>query len=441
MTRVRALGGRTFDALHSRDYRLYFTGQVVSLSGTWMQTVAQSWLVIELTGSGALLGAVVAVQFLPLLLLGPLAGAVADRVDKRRFLLVTQSVAGSAALVLGLLVLTGRIELWMVFAAAGVLGVANAFDVPARQALVVELVGPERLPNALALNGLVLSSAKVVGPTLAGVVIGTLGVAACFLVNAASYLACLAALAAMHVRPRPAAGASTGGRRRRVGPRAGGGLTAIWRSPELRTPLLVLAVIGTITYEFQVTLPLLARFTFGAGAEGYALLLAAMSTGAVVGGLVAAATNRGSHRRLGFAGLALGGITLVLAAAPSMRVALVVLPFVGMASALFLAGSNATVQAVVPHALRGRVMALYAMALLGTTPIGGPIAGLLGERFGPRIAIAIGGLAAVVTVAVAWRALERAERTRTTDREQPLAPVVALRTPGDEADVEVRLAG
>ena len=439
MTRVRALGGRTFDALRSRDYRLYFAGQVVSLSGTWMQTVAQSWLVIELTGSGALLGAVVAVQFLPLLLLGPLAGAVADRVDKRRFLLVTQSVAGSAALVLGLLVLTGRIELWMVFAAAGVLGVANAFDVPTRQALVVELVGPERLPNALALNGLVLSSAKVVGPTLAGIVIGTLGVAACFLLNAASYLACLAALVAMHVRPVPADGTARG--RRRSGRRDAGGLAAIWRSPELRTPLVVLAVIGTITYEFQVTLPLLARFTFGAGAEGYALLLAAMSIGAVVGGLVAAATNRGSHRRLGFAGLALGTVTLVLAAAPSMAVALAVLPFVGMASALFLAGSNATVQAVVPHALRGRVMALYAMALLGTTPIGGPIAGLLGERFGPRVAIAIGGLAAVVAVAVAWRALDRAEHGRAADADEPLAPVVALRAPSDAGDVEVRLAG
>lgn len=411
----------------------------MSLSGTWMQTVAQSWLVIELTGSGALLGAVVAVQFLPLLLLGPVAGAVADRVDKRRFLLLTQTVAGTAALVLGLLVLTGGIELWMVFAAAGVLGVANAFDVPARQALVVELVGPERLPNALALNGLVLSSAKVVGPTLAGIVIGTLGVAACFLLNAASYLACLAALVAMHVRPLPADGSGRG-RRRTSGRRDGGGLATIWRAPELRTPLVVLAVIGTITYEFQVTLPLLARFTFGAGAEGYALLLAAMSTGAVVGGLVAAATNRGSHRRLGFAGLALGTVTLLLAAAPSMAVALAVLPFVGMASALFLAGSNATVQAVVPHALRGRVMALYAMALLGTTPIGGPIAGLLGERFGPRAAIAIGGLAAVVTVAVAWRALDRAERGHAADDDEPLAPVVALRPTADD-EVEVRLAG
>ncbi len=440
MTRVRAIGGRTFDALRSRDYRLYFTGQVVSLSGTWMQTVAQSWLVIELTGSGALLGAVVAVQFIPLLLLGPVAGAVADRVDKRRFLLFTQSVAGTAALVLGLLVLTGRVELWMVFAAAGVLGVANAFDVPARQALVVELVGPERLANALALNGLVLSSAKVVGPALAGVVIGTLGVAACFLINATSYLACLAALVAMHVRPATKAAARDDHRATR---RDRSGLAAIWRAPELRTPLLVLAVIGTITYEFQVTLPLLARFTFGTGAEGYAVLLAAMSTGAVVGGLVAAATNRGSHRRLGFAGLALGTVTLALAAAPSMTAALVVLPLVGMASAVFLAGSNATVQAVVPHHLRGRVMALYAMALLGTTPIGGPIAGVLGERLGPRVAIAIGGLAALTTVAVAWRALDRAERRSIGDGPgvERLAPVVALPTPSDEGDVEIRLAG
>ncbi len=421
MTRVRAAGRRTFAALSVRNYRLFFRGQIISVSGTWMQTVAQAWLVLSLTDSGIALGLVTAAQFLPMLLLGPWGGVLADRVDKRRFLVGTQVAAAICAATLGILVVSGVIEVWMVAVVAVLLGVVNALDVPVRQSFVSELVGPDLLPNAVSLSSTVMHAARIVGPAMAGVLIAVWGTGACFLLNAASYGAALVALSMM----RPSELHRTEPR-----PRAAGqlreGLRYVWATPALRTPLLLMATIGTLTYEFGVSLPLLARYTFGTGAGGYSVMLATMSVGAVIGGLVAAATNRASHRRLGLAGAGLGALTLTIALAPTFGAALVVLPLLGAVSVMFITLANATLQLTAAPEMRGRVVALYAVAFLGTTPIGGPVIGAIAEGAGARAALVLGGVVALVATALSWRSLSASEAAGSANVIARSAPVAAL---------------
>lgn len=437
MTRVRAAGRRTFAALSVRNYRLFFRGQIVSVSGTWMQTVAQAWLVLSLTDSGVALGLVTAAQFLPMLLLGPWGGVLADRVDKRRFLVGTQIAAATCAATLGILVVSDVIEVWMVAVIAVALGVVNALDVPVRQSFVSELVGPDLVPNAVSLSSTVMHGARIVGPALAGVLIALWGTGPCFLLNAASYGAALVALARM----RPAEL-----HRSEPRPRAAGqlreGLRYVWATPALRTPLLLMATIGTLTYEFGVSLPLLARYTFGTDAGGYSVMLATMSAGAVIGGLLAAATNRASHRRLGFAAAGLGALTLSIAVAPTFPAALAVLPLLGAVSVMFITLANATLQLTSSPEMRGRVVALYAVAFLGTTPIGGPIIGAIAERAGARAALALGGVVAIVATMASWRSLaasevvaRRAAGVPSTPRTLDVAPRSAVRAvPGSRLE-------
>lgn len=404
MTRVRRVTRETFRALRVRNYRLFFAGQIVSVSGTWMQQVAQAWLVLQLTESGVALGLVTAAQFLPMLLLGPWAGVVADRTDKRRLLLVTQAAAATAATVLGLLVLTGAVQLWMVFALALWLGVANAFDMPTRQAFVFEMVGPHHLSNAIGLNSIVMNAGRLVGPAIGGTLIATVGLATCFLLNAASYGATLTALALMRSREL---------HRAEPAPRRRGqlreGIRYVWSTPSLRTPLLLVAVVGTLTYEFPVSLPLLSSFTFGAGADGYGLLLSAMSIGAVVGGLAVATRLTPSHGLLGRAGIAFGVAVLAASVMPSLGLTALVMPVVGAVSIAFITQANSTLQLSAEPAMRARVIALYGVAFLGSTPVGGPIVGWVAEVAGPRAGLAVGGVAAVLASAVAWRSLRAAE--------------------------------
>lgn len=400
MTRVKRAWRDTFRALESRNYRRFFVGQIISVSGTWMQSVAQAWLVLKLTDSGVALGLVVACQFLPMLLLGPWAGVVADRVDKRRFLVFTQATAAALALALGVLTATGTVQLWMVFLLAAALGTVSAFDMPARQTFVFEMVGPERLTNAVSLNSTVMNTGRLVGPAIGGVLIATVGLGTCFLVNAVSYLAAIIALVGMRpdelLRTEPVSRAK--GQLR-------AGFRYVWSTPALRTPLLLMAVVGTLAYEFQVTLPLLARFTFGVGAAGYGLMASAMSLGAVVGGLGFASRATPSHRRVGLAGLTFGALVVVVALMPTYAATLAVLPFMGAASIAFIALGNSTLQLTATPHMRGRVIALYGVAFLGSTPVGGPIVGWVGEALGPRWALGLGGLAAVVASALAWRSL------------------------------------
>ncbi len=425
MTRIERLSRDTFRALGVRNYRLFFTAQLVSVSGTWMQTVAQAWLVLKLSESGVALGLVTAAQFVPMLVLGPWAGVVADRVDKRRFLMVTQAVAASLALVLGVLTATDTVALWMVFVLAFALGLVTAFDMPARQTFVFEMVGPDRLTNAVSLNSIVMNAGRLVGPALGGVLIGAVGLAACFWLNAASYVAPLLALAAMRpaeLQRRPPAERQAGQLRE--------GLRYAWHHDGLRVPLLLMAVIGTLAYEFQVSLPLLAKFTFGSGAAGYGLLLSAMSLGAIVGGLAFATRATPSHLRLGVAGLVFGALVVVTAVMPSLVATAAVLPAVGAASIAFITLANSTLQLTAAPEMRGRVIALYGVAFLGTTPVGGPIVGWVGEAIGPRAALALGGVAAIVATGVAWRSLRAQPPIATTPGVAPDADTGAVTHPG-----------
>ena len=397
---------RTFRSLSNRNYRLFIIGQVISLSGTWMQSVAQAWLVLRLTGSGTALGLVIALQFLPVLLFGPFGGVVADRFPKRRLLLVTQTVAMTQALVLGTLVITGAVELWMVYAMAAVFGLVTAIDNPSRQTFVLEMVGSANLTNAITLNSVVVNAARVVGPAFAGVLIAVVGIGICFVLNAATYLAVIGALLLMRtgeLNPAPTQERAKGQLRE--------GFAYVRRTPELLIPLLMMAIIGTLSYEFQVILPLVAERTFGGGAGTYGTMTSAMGVGAVVGGLATAGRVGAPGDAALVRAAALFGVVILLAAmAPFLWLEVAVLVLVGAASINVLATGNTTLQLRAAPELRGRVMALWAVAFLGTTPVGGPIIGYIGEHAGPRVGLAVGGSAALVASLVGWWFLVRGDR-------------------------------
>ena len=391
MSQLRLAASRTFRSLGVRNYRLYFFGQIVSMSGTWMQSVAQAWLVLELTGSGVALGAVTALQFLPTLVLGPWGGLIADRVDKRRLLVWTQSASAALALVLGLLTVTHVVTLWMVYALALGLGLVTMIDMPTRQTFVMEMVGREYVTNAVSLNGVIVNASRIVGPAVAGVLIATVGVGSSFLVNAGSYVAVIAGLLMMRTSELQRGKIAT---RQRGQLRAG--LRYVWRTPELRIPLLLMAVVGAIAYNFSVVLPLMVRFAFHAGAGAFGVLFSVMGAGAVVGGLAVAAWGRATRRLLAAAAIGLGGFLLLAAVAPSLGFELVAMLPIGLASTAFIAMSNSLLQLGATPEMRGRVMGLFAVVFLGTTPIGGPLVGWIAEQFGPRVAM---GVAAGVTAA------------------------------------------
>jgi MFS family permease len=400
---MRAWAGGTFAALHTANYRRYFAGQAVSLVGTWMQTVAQGWLVLELTGSGTALGMVAAAQFLPLLLLAPYGGLLADRMDKRRLLLATQSALGLMALLLGVLVVTGAVQLWMVVALAFGLGISTAIDNPVRQSFAQEMVGPARVRNAVTLNSILVNVARAVGPAVAGLLIATAGTGVCFLVNAVSYVAVLAALLSMDVaelQPSPRAERARGQVRE--------GLAYVGRTPDLLVPLIMLALVGTLTYEFQVVLPLLAR-AFDGGPGTYGLLTSAMGAGAIAGGLVVAGRGRTGLRPLTSAAAMFGTAVLVTAAAPTAMLAAAALVVVGATSIAFLSTGNTTLQLAADPRFRGRVMALWAVAFLGSTPLGAPVIGAVSEHVSPRGGLVVGGVACLVAAAIGMLAQARGD--------------------------------
>lgn len=392
MSPIARAARRTFQALRVRNYRLYFVGQVISASGTWMHTVALGLLVLSsrLHGNGLDVGVVTALQFLPILLFGSWGGLVVDRIDKRRLLFVTQSASGVLALTLGLLVASDAIRMWEVMLIATSFGAVNLFDNPARQTFVSEMVGRDLMPNAISLNSVVMNSARVIGPAIGGVLIVTVGIAACFLVNAASYVAVVIALALMRtveLHRRPVVSRARGQVRE--------GLRYVWSTPALRDPLLAMAVVGIFAFNFTTTLPLLATITFGGGAGTYSALTVAMGSGAIVGGLLVAHRSRPSTAMLSVIGLAFGVMLLVVASAPTEAVALGALVLMGVCSISFISTANATIQLHADPAMRGRVMALYAIAFLGSTPIGGPLMGWISDVSNPRVALMVGGVAAL----------------------------------------------
>ena len=399
MTAVRGAIHQTFSSLRIRNFRLYFTAQLISVSGTWMQSVAQAWLVLHLTDSGVDLGIVVGLQFLPMLILGPFGGLVADRVNKRSLLFITQTAGGVLALVLGILVVSHTVVLWQVYLLAGLLGVVNLFDNPARQTFMMELVGRDDLPNAVSLNTVVMNASRVVGPAIGGVIITLFGLGVCFFVNAASYVAVIVGLAMMRVadlhRTEPV---------ERAKGQVRDGFRYVWRTPALRNVLLAVALIGVFAYNFTVTLALLAKGTFHGGAGTYAVLTSCMGAGAIVGGLFAAHRSRPTPRLLQVLALTFGGLLAAVALAPTLVAADVLIVAMGAASVGFIATANATLQLTSDPAMRGRVMALYAMAFLGTTPIGAPLVGAIAQATSPRVALMVGAVATVVAAGLLmWR--------------------------------------
>jgi len=399
---VAAISSRTFAAMRFRNYRLYFFSQIVSFSGTWMQGIAQAWLVLELTGSGTALGAVVAMQFLPTLLLAPFGGVVADRFEKRKLIMATQSIAGLLALTLGILTITGAVELWMVYVIAAGFGAVTAVDNPSRQTFVMEMVGPADVANAVTLNSVVVNAARAIGPAIGGVIIATSGIGQCFIVNAFSYLAVLVALLLIRTSElHPSA------RIARAPGQLREGFTYAWNTPTLRVTLVMLAIIGTFTYEFTTTLPLFSEFTFGAGSTGLATMTALMGAGAVVGGLVVASSGPPTAQRLVIVAASFGTSVLMAAIMPTIGLVFMVMPFVGAASVAVISLSNATLQLNSDPKLRGRVMAIFSMALIGSTPIGGPLMGWIGETVSARVSLLIGGFAAIVAALYGWWNLTR----------------------------------
>ncbi|HEX2050497.1 MAG TPA: MFS transporter [Actinomycetota bacterium] len=415
MTRLRLALTRTFRSLHVRNYRIYFVSQIVSFSGTWMQSVALMWLVLSLTGSGVALGVTTGLQFGPSLLLAPWGGMLADRFDKRRLLMVTQATQGALALALWALVAGDVVELWMVYALSLAHGAVVAVDNPTRQAFASEMVSSEDLSNAVGLNGAIVMAARTVGPAVGGIVIAAAGVATCFLVNAFSYVAVLTGLALMRASElRPA----------ERQPRGRGQLRAALRYvravPELRLPLAMMAVVGTLAFNFRVLLPLMATDVFHGGAGTMSLLMAVNGAGTVVGALAAASRRAPTRRTLLLSALSFGCFTIAAAYAPTLELALFFLVPTGISGLIFSSTCNATLQVNSSDEMRGRVMGLYAVVFFGSTPFGAPLVGWIAETLDARAAIAFGGAATLVAALLAGRVRIRRELAATRRRLQAI---------------------
>jgi MFS family permease len=423
--RIRPAGtwGRTFSSLKVPNYRLYFTGQSISLVGTWMQMTAQSWLVLTLTHSSTDLGLAVALQALPVLLLGPYGGVVADRVDKRRLMIALQTAMGGQALVLGLLVLLGSVRFWEICVLAVILGLNNAFENSARQAFVREMVGQDELRNAITLNTVTVNAARAVGPGIGGILIAAVGTGTCFLLNAASFAAVVTSLLVMDrsaLRPSPPSGRARGQLRE--------GLRYAARTPTIAVPLLMMGLVGLLAYEFQVSLPVLVQRSFHGGSAAYGFITAAMGIGAVIGGLFTAARGRTGLRPMILASIGFGVALMACAFSPVIGLAYAAMLFAGWASVSFISIGNSTIQLSSAPSMRGRMLALWQVAFQGTTPIGGPVVGWIIALSDPRIGLAVGGAACFVAAAGGAglaRHFRRAE-ARTTARPDSAGPAEPL---------------
>ena len=387
---------RSVDSLSVPNYRRYFAGQVVSLSGNWMQMVAEIWLVLSLTGSGLAVGMTTALQFLPILLFGAWGGLLADRFPKRRLLMVTQALMAIPALALFGVTVAGVVAPWMVFVLVFVRGTVNAVDNPTRQSFAIEMVGADRVVNAVSLNSVLIHSARLVGPAIAGILIALVGVAPCFAINAVSFGGMIYALwlmepAQLNTAPRA--------ERERGAIRAA--VRYVRQTPELVVPLGLMALVGTFGLNFQVILPLLARFSFDGGAGVYATLVAAMGAGSVIGALATGAHGRTDARLITGAALSFGVLAGLAALMPSIALEVPMVALLGASAVTFAAAINSSLQLAVEPEMRGRVMALYSVVFLGSTPIGGPLAGWLSEAYDPRVALL---LAAGAGIAAAWAA-------------------------------------
>jgi MFS family permease len=396
------LGRRTFRSLHRhRNYRLFFTGQIVSLAGTWMQNIALAWLVIELSGSALAVGALAFCRFVPFLLFGLAAGVVIDRFDTRRLLIATQGTAMLVSIALAVVTLTGLATLPVVYALAAVGGLVLVFDAPGRQTLTFQMVGPKELQNAVALNSGLFNGSRVIGPAIAGVVIALVGTGLCFVVNAVSFLAVLASLRLLRTEElTPVVRHET-----RVVAGIREGVQWALHAPVARTVLAVVTVVSTVGFNFHVLVPLLASETLEVGPETFGILSAAFGLGALAGALVTASLREASTRAFVGGGIGFSLAMLSLALVDTVEVALVLLFALGIAFSLFAASANALVQLSAPDHLRGRVISLYLFAFAGLAPIGGLVAGWLAELGGTPLAFGFAGAAGLVAATWAFREL------------------------------------
>ncbi len=387
----------TFRSLRIRNYRLFAAGQIVSNTGTWMQRVAQDWLVLQLTHNNATaLGITTGLQFLPMLLFGLWGGLFADRYPKRRLLLATQSTMGLQAVALGVLAITHLATVWHVYALAFVLGLVTALDNPARQSFAVEIVGKADLPNAVGLNSATFHAARVVGPALAGLLINLVGTGPVFLINGVSYLAVLAGLYSMREAELNPSRPVERGRGQLIE-----GLRYVRRRRDLLLPIVVVGIVGTFGMNFQMTMALMAKSVFGKGAGAYGLLGTALAVGSLSGALFAASRARPGRRLLVGAAIVFGLLEVVCGLMPSYVSFMALLVPTGLVLIILNTTANATVQMGAGSRMRGRVMALYMTVLLGGTPIGAPVIGWLADVAGPRWSLLGGGLISAVGSAVA----------------------------------------
>jgi MFS family permease len=398
-----ALRARTFRSLRRhRNYRIFFTGQLVSLAGTWMQNVALAWLVIELSGSALAIGALAFWRFVPFTLFGLAAGVVADRIESRKLVMATQASAMAISIALAIVTLTGTATLPIVYVLAALGGVALAFDAPGRQSLTFQMVGPRELPNAVALNSGLFNGSRVIGPAIAGLVIAAVGTGLCFVLNAVSFLAVLTALALVReeelrtVEKDPSARVLDGIRR---------AFAHAWNDPQLRLILGVVTVVSTVGFNFHVLVPLLAADTLHVGPEGFGFLSASFGVGALAGALAAATFHHASWRLFAIGTASFGVFALLLAPVQNAYLAGVLLVGIGISFTLFTANANALVQLAAPDHLRGRLIAVYLFAFVGTAPVGGLFAGWLADVGGTSLAFSVAGVTALaaILVAHAWR--------------------------------------
>jgi MFS family permease len=419
--RLRLATRTTFRSLQTRNFRLFFAGQLISQAGTWMQSVAIVWVVLDLTDSGTALGLVTAAQFLPMLLAGAWTGLLADRVDRHRLMVCTQVSFTLLAVGFSVLTLTDSATVPSMYGLSLIFGIITAVDNPARRVLVSELVEVDDVANAVGLNSALMTGSRVVGPALAGALIAGPGAASCFVINAVTYLAVIGALLRMDrsaFRAAPPVARAKGQLR--------AGFRYVWHTRELRVSLILVGVVGVAAFNYQVSLPLLAERTFNGDASTFTLLFATMSAGSVGGALAVARRHQVDLSFLAGASAALAVSTLGLALAPTLPLAVVAAIPVGFASIALISGSSAAVQLTADPSMRGRVLALVSMLFLGSTPIGSPIIGWVSDVANPRVGVAIGGIATGLAALWTWRrARSFAEESTPAETGSQPEPLVA----------------
>jgi MFS family permease len=404
---------RTFRSLRHRNYKLFFGANLFSNLGTWMQRIAQDWLVLELTGSGTILGIVTGLQFLPALFLSLPSGKLADRRNKRKLLILTNITAGTSALLLGILVITDLIQVWHVMVLAVMLGISSAVDAPIRQSFVPELVGKEDLPNAIGLNSVNFNAGRLIGPAAAGLLIGAVGTGPAFILNAMTYPIVILALLMMNPETLHKLGRAS----KSDGVRTA--LRYVKARPDLIATMILVLIVGAFGFNFQVITALMARVEFGLGATSFGLFGTMIAVGTVTGAVVVARFR--DYPKLDFilkAAMAFGAIEIVASQMPTYWMFAAILPLAGYAAMMIMASANSYVQSSVPDKLRGRVLGLYLMVFLGGSPLGSPIIGKISQDFGARFGLAIGGLISALAALIIWFVIRNQEPFRLDSKQQ-----------------------